>query len=263
MALDFGKFLIGDVFDVYATDPSTSELLALITDSNDVTIKNGQDTFYATGKLGANLKSFHKSKTAAISGTNGSMIEGLMAVQTGSAIETLTNVSTLKYPVPFTSTGTTVVLTYDFKGTIGAEIKYLYAMNTDGSVKAKYAQGATASATVFSYASATKTLTLPTGVTNTSWLILACPTIATAKKVSNDVDKFSKTAEITAKVRVDEVCGSISHVGLFHMPQADFSGEWEISTGDKSAVHAWSADASSGCGSKLWDLYIFDESDLA
>jgi len=92
---------------------------------------------------------------------------------------------------------------------------------------------------------------------------MAYPTISSAKKIANDSNTFSKHAEIVAKVRLDEVCGDTSYVAVLHMPLAKFSGEWEITTGSDAAVHAWSAEAMAGCGSKLWDMYIFSESDIA
>jgi hypothetical protein len=254
---------MGDVFDVYASDPDTGELLAIIADSDSVELANNQTTFYATGKAGVRMKGFDREKTSTLSGQNGTILDGLLGIQTGTLVEAVTNVTTVKLPVPLTSTTTSVVLPYPVTGTAGSEIGYLYALNTDGSIKKKYAQAASASATEFTYASATKTITLPTGATDKKWLVMVYPTISTAKKIANDSNTFSKHAEIGAKVRLDEVCGDTSYIGYLHMPLAKFSGEWSLATGTEAAVHAWSCEAMAGCGSKLWDLYIFNEDDIA
>lgn len=263
MAINLSKFVMGDVFDVYATSPETGELLAIIADSESVELQNNQTTFYATGKNGARLKGFDKEKTSTLSGTNGAILDGLLSVQTGTDVTTVSAVTTLMIPIAFTSTTSSVALPYPLVGTAGSEIKFLYSLNADGSKKAKYTQAAAASATEFTYTSATKTITLPTGATDKSWLIMAYPTISSAKKVENKSDAFSKHATITAKVRLDEICGDTSYIGILNMPLAKFSGEWGLSTGSDAAVHSWSCEAMAGCGNKLWDLYIFDEDDIA
>lgn len=124
---------------------------------------------FVTNALGIKIATFDRSKGAKFTAENAQLNLGLMSAQQGKS-KTIASVGT---PILMEKTqivtvggttavpGTTVVLDQIPAGTVGAEIPFIYRLNSDLSVAQSYAQDTTAAATKHSLVASTKTLTFP------------------------------------------------------------------------------------------------------
>ena len=222
-----------------------------------------------TGKNGVRIGSADRNKAARITATNGSIVDGVMAMQVGSEV----SVGTVTVPNHFvalvTADGSGVTLDYVPKGAVGAEIPYIYKRNADGTIGASYAIGSAATATTFKYNAASHTLTLPTGavVAGETVYMFYDIEVANAKKITNQEDHFSATGKLVADIFAKDICTEKSYYGKIVFPKAKASGNFTLSFGDDPSVQDMEFEAlSGGCNSGstkiLWDFIVFDEEDV-
>lgn len=268
MSVNSQKYIIQNIESVAMYDLETGVCDFVADDLQEGEMTNEQETVYATGKNGVKIGSADRNKASRFTATNGAIVDGILAAQVGSEVETG------KYVVPnyidairATADGTAVT-TYVAKGTTGAEIKYIYKKNVDGTLGDAYTIGATASATEFAYAPATKTITLPTDVFNEGDEVIAIYDIEVenAKKITNSEDKFSKTGKVVFDIFAKDICSEKSYYGKIVYPKGKASGNFSLAFGNEPSTQNLEIEAlSGGCTggtSVLWDMYIFDGEDI-
>ena len=222
-----------------------------------------------TGKNGVRIGSADRNKAARITATNGSIVDGVMAMQVGDTV----HVGTVTVPNHFvslvTANGSSVTVDLIPHGTAGAEIPYIYKRNADGTIGQSYAINASASATTFSYNTSTHAITLPTGAFSAGDTVYMFYDIevANAKKITNQEDKFSATGQLIADIFAKDICTEKSYYGKIIFPKAKASGNFTLSFGDDPSVQdmefeALSGGCTSGSTKILWDFIVFDEDDI-
>lgn len=226
----------------------------------DATISNTEEKEDITGKGGRKLSSLKKNKAVTISGTNGLISAGLLAAQVGGEFANKTS-TPIKWSESVVINSDAAATSFKAVGTAGAEIEALYVKNTDGTLGEKLEQGSAAGEGVFAYAPTTKALTFEESAYDdgTEVYVVYTRNIA-GHVVVNDSEKYSKKMILYIDGLGEDKCGKIYRI-QFHVPKADFSGEFEIAMGDTQTVHAFEAESlAGGCGAggTLWTYTVFD-----
>lgn len=256
--IDVSKLSIAQVDQITCFN-NANELEFILDELQDTTISNTQEKVDITGKGGRKISSLKKNKTVTVKGTNGLLVGGALAAQTGSEVERgtyrvrITDIMTVASDKASTEK--------EAVGTAGAEIGTLYKKNANGSLGDKLTQAASATkAGEFAYDPATKEISLFAGDLADGTEIVAFYDIEVeSAKISNDSQTYSKTLKMYIDVTAQDNCDNVYH-GQFIIPRADFSGEFELAMGGDPTTHAFEAESlSGGCSgsTKLWDFIVY------
>ena len=252
--------IITSLETINAFDITTGDYLFTLDELQSASIAQGQEKVDITGKQGRKLSSMKRNKTMTISGANGMLSTGLVELQTGGKFETK------NYEVMWTDFLTvdadhSATTKYKGIGTAGAEIVELYVLETVGTIRESLTQGSTAAAGVFTYAPATKKLQFHTDVAEGTNIAVYYKRKISANVLSNESDKYSGKCELYVDCIGEDKCANQYHV-QFHIPKADFNGEFSLDFGDDQSVHSFEAEGLSGAcgaGSVYWDMIVFGE----
>ena len=241
------------------------EYLFTLDELQSATIANTQEKVDITGANGRKLNSLKRSKSVTVSGTNGLISTGLLAIQTGSETKNLESTS-VKWTDYLNIASDASETTYIAVGATGNEIGTLYIKNSDGTLGDMLTQDATASAGHFAYDPTTRALTFAEGAypDGTEIVVFYDRNVAGAV-VENISDIYSQKCQLYIDAFGEDKCNNIYRI-QFYIPRADFSGNFDITLGDNQAVHAFEAESLAGakCGSNvaanagtLWTYTIF------
>jgi hypothetical protein len=147
----------------------------------------------------------------------------------------------------FATGDTTKTLSQTPAATAADGIPYIYALNGDGTIKAKYAYAASASADKFTFS--TTTLTLPTGLTNGDDILVyyeyTCngTSGSTAVKVTNTAIDFPSAGKFVLDVMGHDTCDiSTEYHGFIIFPAALLSSDFDI-TFNTETTHPFTIEA--------------------
>lgn len=254
--INVDKLSITEIDQITAFNNS-DELEFIMDEVQEGSIKNTQDKSDITGRGGRKIGSLKKNKGVTVSATNGLLVGGALAAQTGTEVEQgtfrvrKTEVVTVKSNKA-TLTGTPV-------GTAGDEIGFAYLKDANGALGKKFTQDSEATATG-KFTFATKELTFFAGdIKDGEEIVVFYDEDVTAAKISNDSEKYSKTLKLYIDVTCTDVCDNLYH-GQFIIDRADFNGEFDLSFGNDPSVHAIEAESlAGGCSgsTKLWDFIVY------
>ncbi len=272
MSVQSQKYIVQNIERLTFLNLANGACYFIADDLQEANMSNEQETVYALGKNGVKIGSGDRNKASKITATNGAIIDGIMAAQTGSGVETGTHVvrGFLDDCVVFNGgNGLQATLKHKPAGRAGAEIKFVYKKNLDGTLGKPYPIGATAGADTFSYSSAKKTVNIPTdgNIAEGDHIVAIYDIeVANAKKILNADNKFSTTGMLVADIYAKDICTEQSYCGKIIYPKAKASGNFELAFGNDPSVQAMEFEAlAGGCGAgnnhTLWELYIFDEED--
>jgi hypothetical protein len=255
MAIDIGKYTLSSIDMVRIYDIGTKELLAILDEMKDGTFENSGNTVWATGKDGVRLAGFDKEKASKFSGNNGFIVGGLLSIQSGSDAEvadTEATILTEAFEIIEVSDATKVTTTYKAEGAVGAEIPFIYSVNKDNTQGKKYAQGATASASVFAYSPTTKEITLPTGAFDVGDRVMVSYNYLTKGiKYTNNANGFSKDCYAVFDITAHDPCDKTDIYTKLVMSRGKVDMNYSIALGGDPAVHALAIEAiASVCGGK-------------
>lgn len=259
MAIDVNKLSITQIDQITCFN-NANELEFIMDEIQEGSINNTQEKTDMTGKGGRKIGSLKKNKGVTVSATNGLLVGGALAAQTGSEVEQGTfKVRVTDIIVVNTNAGATA---QEAVGTVGAEIGTLYKKNTNGSLGDKLTQVAGTPATgEFSYDPSTKALTFFAGdLADGSEVVAFYDIEVEAAKISNDSETYSKTLKMYIDVTAQDNCDNLYH-GQFIIQRADFSGEFELTMGGDPTVHAIEAESlAGGCtgSTNLWDFIVYE-----
>lgn len=265
MAITSKRWLLQLIDDVSYFDNTDDSLTFRMTDLQNTTFTNEQETYYATGLNGARIGSADRNKYSRLTVNNGSVVDGVIAAQTGSEWVQGTIVFDDYLEELVTANGTSVTVTHKPVGDVGSEIKYVYATGTDGVASTKYTQNTAASPTEFSYEASTGVITLPTGVFKAGDTVVVQYNISieNAKTLTNMTNKFSSRGKMIANAWVQDPCTSKSYPAKIVFDNAKVSGNFELTTGDDFTAQNVEFESMQSCSSaKLWDFIVFDEEDI-
>ena len=255
MTVDVSKLIVTEVAQITAFN-NAGELEFIMDEVQNGSISNTQEKADVQGRNGRKLASLKKNKSVTVSATNGVLVGGALAAQTGTDVEQgsfpvrITDVMTVKDNKCKTSK--TAV------GTTGVEIGTLYLKNANGSLGVKLEQDAAAADGKFTYDPATQEITL-TGIADGTELVAFYDAEVESAKISNDSEKYSKVLKLYIDVVLQDSC-NVEYAGQIIIQRADVSGEFELSLGGDSFAHSFQAESlAGGCSgsTNLWDLIVY------
>lgn len=229
-------------------------------------LNNTEEKQTFTGKQGRKIATSKQNKESKVTFSNGCIIQGMIATQTGSEIDTSATV--IRYTDVITVGDSTTATKYKAKGTAGNEIGKLYKIENNVVVSA-FEQAATANETgKFAYDPSTKELTFFNGDVSTGTILVAKYDIEVphASTTSNTSDTFSDTIELIVDMTVEEPACHKEYYAQVRVPYCDCTGNFSILGGEQS-VHNFEGDClSSACAgaksSKYWDFIVYDLEDV-
>ena len=245
---------------INAFDITTGDFLFTLDELQSASIAQGQEKVDITGKQGRKLSSLKRNKTMTISGSNGMLSCGLVEMQTGSKFE---NKETEVMWTDFLTVDDSNEATTNYKaiGTTGAEISELYILETVGTIRQSLKQASQAAAGKFTYDPSTKKLGFYTDVEEGAQIAVYYKRKIVADVLSNKSDVYSGKCELYVDAIGEDKCANIYHV-QFHIPKADFNGEFSLDFGDDQSVHSFEAEGLSGAcgaGATFWDMIVFGQ----
>lgn len=258
MAIDVSKLTITQIDQITCFN-NANELEFIMDEIQEGSINNTQEKVDITGKGGRKISSLKKNKGVTVSATNGLLVGGALAAQTGSEVEQGTyKVRVTDIIVVNTNAGVTA---QEAVGTVGAEIGTLYKKNANGSLGEKLTQVASVTSTgEFAYEPTTKALTFFDGdLSDGSEVVAFYDVEVESAKISNDSETYSKTLKMYIDVTAQDNCDNMYH-GQFIIQRADFNGEFDISMGGDPTVHSIEAESlAGGCtgSTNLWDFIVY------
>lgn len=254
--MNIADLAITSLETITAFDILTGNFMFALDELQNATISNTEEKQDITGKQGRKLTSLKRNKAATISGTNGLLSGGLLALQAGTSIEDkAVPVMWIDYLTIKSNKATT---NYKAIGTAGAEIRSLYIRNADGTLGEAYTQNSEVGAKQFKYTPTSKELEFQT-VDDGTEIVVCYERKIQANTMENMSDKYSGKCSLYVDAMAEDRCGKVYRVQI-HFPKADFSGEFSIEMGDNQAVHAFEAEALAGaCGGSaaLWTYTVF------
>lgn len=184
------------------------------------TLTVNADTSDAVDALGVPIATFNRAKTAEFSAENSIFDLGLLAAQSGSAIDESTADNTFNVPVfdeVKVTTADTITLS---KTPAEGTLKYCYAMNGDGTLGKKFTVGQATAAGVVTLTG--KTVAFNSGEAAVGTYIFAqYETVANgtsgsqASRVINKASEFPKAGRFLLEVLGCDVCDQTKTVAAF------------------------------------------------
>lgn len=257
--MNINDLTITELHSIMCFDLSSEAHLFTLDELQTAKIANTQDKQDITGRGGRKLNSLKRNKAVVVSGTNGLVSAGMLAVQTGS--EFVSKDSTpVKIADILTVSNGTAITSFKAVGTAGNEIERVYVRNEDGSRGKELIQNDTVGEGKFTYNPDTKTITVFTDdVKDGTEIIVYYFRNVAGAVVENISDVYSTKCKMYIDAWAEDACGNGYRV-QFYIPKADFSGNFDIDLGDNQTVHAFEAESLSGaCGKAglLWSYTVY------
>lgn len=257
------RFAIQRVFDIYMFDLVTGESKGRMNKLKESNFTNEQTTVYADGGPGnPHIVGFDHSKMARIEASDAVYNLPVMGTQLGTTPVTGANTDYVYEDKIYVATNAAITK-YTALGTVGSEIKYVYELNSDGSLGTSYAQDTVLATGKFTYDYATKTITFYAGdnVADNTQIILyyECTTDATAKTLSNYTNVFSDHVKMVANGLVRDICTKEDYLCEIIFYNAKVSGNFDMALASDGEVASQniSFESLASCDNdKLWDIII-------
>lgn len=259
---DFDKMIIESIDEVIAYDRATDEMLFMFDQIISGEITSEFETVYAEGRQGIQLAAFDRNKTAGFNCENGYVQAGAIAAQLGTAVEkggTITYEVTEAFELKKGEATATLNQLPVIEDENVPRVKYVYILSTDGSKKATYKLGTSASVNDKTFTAtytaavegesatpASVTVTIPSDLTaNGSVKILVQYDAETTvgQKIINAGDKYSNNVRLVINFVAQEPCGGNKYLMQCEMPNAKVSGNFSLSVGDSPSVQNFEATA--------------------
>lgn len=227
---DLNNFLIDRVRRGTMFSDTTGEALWSITQIKDASLNMSSETADATDAIGNVITQFDRSKNAEFSGSNALWDLGLSAAQFGSEKKIADSTNVIRVPAyeQLTVSGGKIVLSHVPAGVTGAEIKYIYALNSDSTLGTKYTLGTAVSATEFTLDAATKTIMVPTGVTGVIAVFYDYDAEDAVMLQNNAVD-FPKAGKFMLEVIGKDTCDkTATYVAYIVFPNAKLKTDMDL-----------------------------------
>lgn len=237
--IDINNFVINRVRRATMFSSTTGEAMWNINQVEEPSLKVTTEKAEAVDAIGVKIMTFDRAKAAEFTASNSLFDFGLAAAQFGKAKEVAAAGATLVVPrweekkltAEDIAAGYVTLLEVP-AGTAGSEIPFIYTLNGDGTIKAKYAPNASAaSATQFKLTAAEKKVAFPTGLTAGTVLWIPYEYAAEdAVVVSNTAVDFPKAGKFVMEVLGSDVCDPTTlYYAYVEFPNAKLSGDVDIS----------------------------------
>lgn len=212
---DMNNFVIDHVRRGTMFSRAKSEALWSLTQMEDTSLSVTTDNNEVVDALGVRIMQFDRAKAAELSGSNSLLDLGLLAAQGGSEKVlasadkklTMPNYETHKLTAEEVAAGK-FALEQKPAGTAGSEIPFIYKLNGDETLAAKYPAAAQATAAAFKLDVESKEITLPTGVFKAGdrlWIPYEYET-ENGIEITNSGVNFPKAGRFVMEVLGHDVC---------------------------------------------------------
>lgn len=258
MAVDVNKLVITEIAQITAFN-NAGELEFILDEVQNGSIKNSQEKSDVTGRNGRKIASLKKNKAVTVSATNGLLVGGLLAAQTGTEVEH--GEFKIRVTDIVTVSENKCTISKEAVGTKGNEIGVIYIKNSNGSLGKKFEQSDSVDTGKFTYKPDTKEIAFNDGEINDGTEIVAFydVVVESAARISNDSEKYSKVLRLYIDVVLQDDC-DVEYAGQVIIQRADVSGEFELTLGGDNFAHAFEAESlAGGCAgsTNLWDLIVY------
>lgn len=225
----------------------------------NASLANTQETVDVTGKQGRLLNTLKRNKGVTISGTNGLINLGAIAVDIGA--EVIDGEALWRDHEILTIQNNTATISYAAVGSEGSEIDALYKRSAAGGTGRQLEQVADSPAAgQFTYSPATKTISFFAGefANGEQAVVYYDRTVTPSTTLSNNSNVYSRKVRLDIDATGEDICNQLYHIQIV-VYSADFTGNWTLEMGDAPAVHSFEARATAtGCTSdgKFWDMIV-------
>lgn len=205
-------------------DVSTDELIGRYTQVESPSLQTSADATDVVDAMGAPIMTFFNAQRGTFGFTNSLLSLDLAASQYGTKKQVATDESKIIMPVTETiaiGTDNKVLLKYVPVGTVGAEVKYVKVINTNNTFGTTYEVSATAGEGKFTLNAATKTITMPAGVTGKVFVRYDRETTK-AIKVSKSTSATPKVKKLLIHAIFHDTCNKdLVYAGVISCPRAE------------------------------------------
>lgn len=215
---------------------STGEVLWSLNQIQEPSLTVSAETSDAVDALGTTIVQFDRAKSAEFSANNSLFDLGLLAAQSGTSKVASSATVSVETPVfeevVCDADHATVTLKHAPNAAAAAGIPFIYKLNGDGTLGAKFAYAASASATTFTFS--TTTLTFPTGNEQYGkYLVIYyydADETDEAVSVTNTATSFPTAGKFVLEVLGCDVCDvSTKYHAYIIFPQAKLTSDFDIS----------------------------------
>lgn len=257
MAFNWDTLIIDHIASGTLTDKSTGEVIFTANQITNPVIEIGGEQVFVTNALGSRIATFDRQKTTRFSAENSQINLGIFAAQMGKTKEIASMAKPITSPMieilTVGETGgtpkTTLVLKNVPTGTAGAEISYIYRINSDSSIADTFTLDDTADATHYTLAAASKTITLPVivgegAIKATDRFFVKYQYSATsAVKITNSAENFAMGGVFTLMTVFADYCNpNTKYYGYIVFPSVKLDPSSQITLSNE-ATHAFAFEA--------------------
>jgi len=257
--VNVNDIMITSVEEIHVFDLSGEKWLFDLNELQNVTIATSEEKEDIVGKKGRKLTTMKKNKSAVVSGSNGVVSGGLMAVQTGGEFEN--GKTTVLWSESLFVKSSVATTNWTAIGTTGNEIKEVHVKDSaTGVITNVLTQDASVGSGKFTYDPATKGLKFDSGdVADGAEIVVHYNRYVEGSVLKNMNDKFSAKCMMIVDAMGEDKCSNVYHV-QYVMPKVDFSGEFSQEMGDGQTMHNFEAECLPGACSangELWTYTVF------
>jgi hypothetical protein len=256
------------IFDIRLFDLSNGQCLGFLNDLKQTNFSQEGTIVYADGSAGnPHIIGFDHSKRAKITCQNATFDMLTLGTQVGATPVTGTNTNVVITDI-LKVTSNTATTSYTALGANGNQIGYAYIKNSDGSLGNVFAQAATPTVDKFSYNSGTKLITFNGGAItdNTEIVVFYNATSGSSTvTISSYADLFAKNVKMVAEGLVRNTATGVDYGAeiIFYKSKMSNNFNFDLAADGNPAIQNFELEALKQSGStKLWDMIIFDESEL-
>lgn len=262
--IELQNFVLKEVFDIYGFDTSTGELKFMLEQNTDVTFTSSANITKIVGKNQATLAIYENEKAAKIEGNSGLISFALIGSQVGSKLQQIPSSMEVMRKESVKNDNGTYKTQFKGTGLAGKEIKFIYVPANKNDPGIRFSQGATASATEFSYAPLSREITLPTSVTDSpdEIIIYYFPEIESILRIENLSTNSSDTVDLVLNGMVRDTCDGRDYPTQIRM-RAKTDPNLTLATGSEGAKHQFSFESVQTCtDSSLWTQDVYDNANF-
>lgn len=217
------NFIVDRIVRGNMYDNKTGELLWSLNQIQSPSLTMDSETVEAVDALGTTIMSFDRSKSCTFSAENAIFDLSLLGEQVGSEAKSESRLIPVFESHDVTSKGGTIVL----KNIPAEALKYIYALNQDGSLGTQYGVATTASDKAFAINE--KTITLPSTVEAGSRIFVSYEYNGVATYVTNSANNFPKAGRFVMEVLGRDVCDSTTEIyAMLVLPSAKLSASTDV-----------------------------------
>lgn len=219
---------------------STGEVMWTINQIEEPSLTVSAETQDAVDALGTPIMSFDRAKSAEFSAQSSLFDLGLLAAQSGTTIQQSSASTKITTPcfeeISVPSGGGAITLKHTPKGTGKAGIPFIYVLNGDGTLGAKFPYAAAASATAFTFNGTSLTPPTDSSITAGTTLLVIYEYDADATEgnqamsVTNSATQFPTAGKFVMEVLGCDTCDvSTLYYAYIIFPQAKLTSDFDIS----------------------------------